>query len=273
MTAPIGMGKFVGAPVRAQTFEGVSVAENTYAAGLRVEAHAHDAPLLSLVLQGTRDRGDRQSDARAGRAEPALHAVVRDARPPVPHAGPLAQHPVHRALVRARRCRRGRVADRATDRARRRRDHVGRAARRRAPRAGPRLTLRDRGRAPAPRRRPVAAAGARRAAASALAPESSRTRSKPRARRRPRSRTSPRSPACTRPICCARSAGITARRSRHTFRRRRIERARVEVANGDRPLSMIALDAGFSDQSHFTRVFRQAFGETPGQYARSLRGR
>jgi AraC family transcriptional regulator len=56
-------------------------------------------------------------------------------------------------------------------------------------------------------------------------------------------------------------------------RQRRIQRARLAVANGDRPLSMIALDAGFADQSHFTRVFRQAFGETPGQYARSLRGR
>jgi AraC family transcriptional regulator len=56
-------------------------------------------------------------------------------------------------------------------------------------------------------------------------------------------------------------------------RQRRIQRARVAVANGDRPLSMIALDAGFADQSHFTRVFRQAFGETPGQYARSQRGR
>jgi AraC family transcriptional regulator len=56
-------------------------------------------------------------------------------------------------------------------------------------------------------------------------------------------------------------------------RQRRIQRARLEVANGDRPLSIIALDAGFSDQSHFTRVFRQTFGETPGQYARSLRGR
>jgi AraC family transcriptional regulator len=56
-------------------------------------------------------------------------------------------------------------------------------------------------------------------------------------------------------------------------RRRRIERARVEVAKGDRPLSMIALDAGFSDQSHFTRVFRQTFGETPARYARSMRSR
>jgi len=56
-------------------------------------------------------------------------------------------------------------------------------------------------------------------------------------------------------------------------RRRRIQQARTEVVKGDRPLAMIALDAGFSDQSHFTRVFRQEFGETPGQYARSLRGR
>jgi AraC family transcriptional regulator len=56
-------------------------------------------------------------------------------------------------------------------------------------------------------------------------------------------------------------------------RDRRIQRARVEVAKTDRPLSAIALDAGFSDQSHFTRVFRQAFGETPGQSARGLRAR
>ena len=56
-------------------------------------------------------------------------------------------------------------------------------------------------------------------------------------------------------------------------RQRRVERARADVARGERPLSVIALDAGFADQSHFTRVFRHAFGETPGQYARSLRGR
>jgi len=36
---------------------------------------------------------------------------------------------------------------------------------------------------------------------------------------------------------------------------------------------MIALEIGFADQAHFTRVFKHAFGETPGRYARSLRGR
>src|SRR4051812_49342451 len=56
------------------------------------------------------------------------------------------------------------------------------------------------------------------------------------------------------------------------LRRRRVERARIEVARGNRPLSVIAVDAGFADQPHFNRAFRKAFGETPGEYARSLRG-
>jgi AraC-like DNA-binding protein len=56
-------------------------------------------------------------------------------------------------------------------------------------------------------------------------------------------------------------------------RKQRIERARAEVSEGKQPLAMIALDAGFADQSHFTRVFKQTFGETPGQFARSLRRR
>ncbi len=45
----------------------------------------------------------------------------------------------------------------------------------------------------------------------------------------------------------------------------RIRRAQ-EMLRGDLPLAEIALLAGFSDQSHFSRVFREATGKTPGQY-------
>jgi AraC-like DNA-binding protein len=37
------------------------------------------------------------------------------------------------------------------------------------------------------------------------------------------------------------------------------------------PVSQAALETGFSDQSHFTRVFRQFTGATPGQYRNSGR--
>lgn len=36
------------------------------------------------------------------------------------------------------------------------------------------------------------------------------------------------------------------------------------------PLSEIAQDAGFADQSHFTRTFRRATGQTPVQYRRTF---
>jgi AraC family transcriptional regulator len=37
------------------------------------------------------------------------------------------------------------------------------------------------------------------------------------------------------------------------------------------PLVAIARDAGFADQSHFTRVFRRIIGDTPAAYRRNLR--
>jgi AraC-like DNA-binding protein len=47
---------------------------------------------------------------------------------------------------------------------------------------------------------------------------------------------------------------------------------RLEVALGylrlGLPLAQVALAAGFFDQAHFTRQFRDAFGMTPGQYRR-----
>jgi AraC-like DNA-binding protein len=46
---------------------------------------------------------------------------------------------------------------------------------------------------------------------------------------------------------------------------RRLADARAQVARG-RPLVDIAIEAGFADQAHFTRIFSAAFGITPGRY-------
>lgn len=56
--------------------------------------------------------------------------------------------------------------------------------------------------------------------------------------------------------------------SPHQFRiRHRIDAAKLLIQKGI-PLSEIALETGFSDQSHFTNAFRQNTGLTPSQYAR-----
>ncbi len=46
---------------------------------------------------------------------------------------------------------------------------------------------------------------------------------------------------------------------------RRLAYARTGIARG-RPLVDIALEAGFADQLHFTRVFAAALGVTPARY-------
>jgi AraC-like DNA-binding protein len=43
----------------------------------------------------------------------------------------------------------------------------------------------------------------------------------------------------------------------------------VEVVN--QPLAALALEAGFADQSHFTRSFRRRTGLPPGKYRRAHR--
>ena len=51
---------------------------------------------------------------------------------------------------------------------------------------------------------------------------------------------------------------------------RRIERAAALIRQGGLPLSQIALDAGFSHQSHLARAMRKALGVTPGSLSRTL---
>lgn len=50
----------------------------------------------------------------------------------------------------------------------------------------------------------------------------------------------------------------------------RLKRVQQMLA-GDMPLTDIAAAAGFADQAHLTRVFRRAFGQTPGAWRRGLR--
>ncbi|MCO6510642.1 MAG: helix-turn-helix transcriptional regulator [Aridibacter famidurans] len=51
---------------------------------------------------------------------------------------------------------------------------------------------------------------------------------------------------------------------------RRIEFACALLQEKEMPLADIAVDSGFSDQSHFTRVFRRFTGMTPGSFRASI---
>jgi AraC-like DNA-binding protein len=50
----------------------------------------------------------------------------------------------------------------------------------------------------------------------------------------------------------------------------RIEHACKLLADFELPLAEIAVECGFSDQSHFTRVFKRRTGSTPGAFRNSL---
>lgn len=52
--------------------------------------------------------------------------------------------------------------------------------------------------------------------------------------------------------------------------RRRVERAALALKDKSKTLTTIALDHGFSDQTHFTRNFRKIKGITPGGYREEL---
>ena len=52
---------------------------------------------------------------------------------------------------------------------------------------------------------------------------------------------------------------------------RRLAAAAELIRKTSRPLAEVAIDAGFSDQSHFTRIFARMTGETPGALRRRYR--
>jgi AraC family transcriptional regulator len=51
--------------------------------------------------------------------------------------------------------------------------------------------------------------------------------------------------------------------------RRRIERAQGLMLTTKFPLGQIAVDCGFSDQAHFTKLFRRFTAESPGEWRRT----
>jgi AraC family transcriptional regulator len=51
---------------------------------------------------------------------------------------------------------------------------------------------------------------------------------------------------------------------------RRLERAKTLMRRTNQPLAIIAQQAGFTDQSHLTSIFRRETGTTPGRYRAAL---
>jgi AraC-like DNA-binding protein len=93
-----------------------------------------------------------------------------------------------------------------------------------------------------------------------------------------RIRRSPEDPVSVEAL--ARDAGISARQLQRRFidlfgvgvkefmMRARIHAAAEQLQLGDKPIARVALDAGFCDQSTFTKHFRRRAGLTPAQYRR-----
>jgi AraC family transcriptional regulator len=52
---------------------------------------------------------------------------------------------------------------------------------------------------------------------------------------------------------------------------RRLQRARELLQHSDHPISAIALDVGFANQSHLTATFHKAFGITPASFRKESR--
>jgi len=55
------------------------------------------------------------------------------------------------------------------------------------------------------------------------------------------------------------------------LRRLRVEAAAMMLSSSDAPISQVAADVGFADQSHMTRCFARYLGITPARYREQLR--
>ena len=76
--------------------------------------------------------------------------------------------------------------------------------------------------------------------------------------------------ACMSPAHFARSFKARTGQSPHQFvSRKRLELAEQMLLDPYRPISEIALSAGFSSQSNFSRAFRNVTGVSPGEYRAS----
>jgi AraC family transcriptional regulator len=53
------------------------------------------------------------------------------------------------------------------------------------------------------------------------------------------------------------------------LRRARIERSKSILQTREATIAEVAVRLGFSDQSHFTRIFGRLVGVSPGSFARS----
>ena len=80
--------------------------------------------------------------------------------------------------------------------------------------------------------------------------------------------------ACLSPYHFSRSfkqaVGVSLRRY---IIQRRIERAKTLLRRTNQPLSWVAQETGFTDQSHLTTEFRRQIGITPGRFRAALTGR
>ena len=77
--------------------------------------------------------------------------------------------------------------------------------------------------------------------------------------------------ACLSPFHFSRAFKAAIGRSPHHYvSAKRLELAKQLLEKGDQPLAHIALTLKFSCQANFTRAFREATGQTPTQYRRSV---